>query len=198
MGLDQRLVWVGEPSKGQVGRLRHKHLSKQNYTFGLNYISENEYYSERYKHIRKYMIPEEVYLTELDWKLLKSDCGMPEDAQICGFGPNSIVFGQAVNAEGAKEIPINGYDERYWRPVLSTQYFYLCEEIYCWRNNYKIQEIFDTAFPEKWYEYEKKYRMLNSGYYPISGVIEKMLEEDLEFALAYQEGVDDIYYESNW
>ena len=86
----------------------------------------------------------------------KSDCGMPADAHICGLGPNSIKFGEAVNVGDVKEIHINVYDERYWKPVLSTQYFFLCDEVYEWRNNYGIQELFNTAFPDEWCEYKKR------------------------------------------
>ena len=32
MGLDQSLNWIGETSKSQVKRLRHKNLSEWNYT----------------------------------------------------------------------------------------------------------------------------------------------------------------------
>lgn len=90
-------------------------MPEYNYTIGMCYISEADYHSERYKYIRNYMISEEVYLKELDWKLLKSDCGMPEDAHICAFGPRSIKFGEAVYVGEVKEFYINGYDERYWR-----------------------------------------------------------------------------------
>lgn len=150
MGLDQTLNWIGEPSKSQIERLKHKNLSEFNYTTGMSYISEEKYHDGQYQYIRKYMIPEEVYLKDLDWMLLKSDCGMPADAHICGLGPNSIMFGEAINVGDVKEIHINVYDERYWKPVLSTQYFFLCDEVYEWRNNYGIQELFNTAFPDEW------------------------------------------------
>lgn len=92
MGLDQSLNWIGEPSKSQVKRLRHKNLSEWNFSIGMVYISETDFRDERYKYIRDFMIPEEVYLNTTDWRLLKSDCGMPEDAHICGMGPNCIKF----------------------------------------------------------------------------------------------------------
>ena len=40
MGLDQTLNWIGEPSKSQIERLKHKDLSEFNYTTGMSYISE--------------------------------------------------------------------------------------------------------------------------------------------------------------
>lgn len=198
MGLDQTLNWIGEPSVSQVKRLRHKNLSESNYGTGLSYISEDDYHDERYKYIRSYMIPEEVYLTECDWKLIKSDCGMPEDAQICSIGPTRIKFGRAVNADDVKEFRINTLDERYWRPVLRKQYFYLSDEVYRWKNNYELQELFDTTFPDKWCKYDKKYEMLDGGYYPIADILDKMKSIDLQFASCYHEGSDNIFYESNW
>lgn len=198
MGLDQTLNWIGEPSKSQIERLKHKNLSEFNYTTGMNYISEEKYHDEQYQYIRKYMIPEEVYLKDLDWMLLKSDCGMPADAHICALGPNSIKFGEAVNVGDVKEIHINVYDERYWKPVLSTQYFFLCDEVYEWRNNYGIQELFDMAFPNEWCEYKKKYRSLNCGYYPIVGLLSNMQKADPDFAQKYHEGIDNIFYKAYW
>ena len=198
MGLDQTLYWIGEPSKSQVRRLRHKNLSDSNYGTGLSYISEDDYHDERYKYIRSYMIPEEVYLRECDWKLIKSDCGMPEDAQMCSIGPTHITFGQAVNLGDVKEFRINTLDERYWRPVLRKKYFYLCDEVYRWKNNYEIQALFDAAFPEEWCEYAKKYEVLNCGYYPIVNLLDKIQTLDLQFASSYNEGSDNIFYESNW
>lgn len=198
MGLDQTLNWIGEPSKSQIERLKHKNLSEFNYITGMNYISEEKYHDEQYQYIRKYMIPEEVYLKDLDWMLLKSDCGMPADAHICALGPNSIKFGEAVNVGDVKEIHINVYDERYWKPVLSTQYFFLCDEVYEWRNNYGIQELFDMAFPNEWCEYKKKYRSLNCGYYPIVGLLSNMQKADPDFAQKYHEGIDNIFYKAYW
>ena len=198
MGLDQTLNWIGEPSKSQIERLKHKNLSEFNYTTGMSYISEEKYHDGQYQYIRKYMIPEEVYLKDLDWMLLKSDCGMPADAHICGLGPNSIKFGEAVNVGDVKEIHINVYDERYWKPVLSTQYFFLCDEVYEWRNNYGIQELFDMAFPNEWCEYKKKYRSLNCGYYPIVGLLSDMQKADPDFAKKYNEGIDNIFYKGYW
>ena len=198
MGLDQTLNWIGEPSKSQITRLKHKDLSENNYTIGMSYISEEDYHDGRYKYIRKYMISEEVYLKEIDWMLLKSDCGMPNSAHICGLGPNSIKFGEAINVGDVKEFHINVYDERYWKPVLSTQYFYLCDEVYDWRNNYDIQELFDTAFPEEWCGYKKKCRAINCGYYPIVGLLGNMQKVDSDFAKKYREGTDNIFYKGFW
>ena len=65
MGLDQTLNWIGEPSRSQITRLKHKDLSELNYTNGMSYISEEDYHDGRYQYIRKYMIPEEVYLKEI-------------------------------------------------------------------------------------------------------------------------------------
>lgn len=198
MGLDQTLNWIGEPSKSQIERLKHKNLSEFNYTIGMSYISEEDYHDGRYKYIRQYMIPEEVYLKEVDWMLLKSDCGMPDNAHICGLGPNSIKFGKAVNVGEVKEFSINGYDERYWKPVLSTQYFFLCDEVYGWRNDYEIQELIDTVFPEVWCEYKKRYRAINGGYYPITGLLENVRKIDSDFARKYHEGTDNIFYKGYW
>lgn len=198
MGLDQSLNWIGEPSKSQVRRLRHKNLSECNYAIGLAYISEVDFLVERYKYIRNYMIPEEVYLNVIDWKLLKSDCGMPEEAHICGLGPNCIKFGKAVNVGGVKEFHINTHDIRYRKVVLSTQYFYLCDEVYYWRNNYKIHELFNTSFPDVWSEYKKKFEVINSGYYPIVDLLDSICTIDFDFAKRYREGTDNIFYESNW
>lgn len=198
MGLDQTLNWIGEPSRSQITRLKHKNLSELNYTNGMSYISEEDYHDGRYQYIRKYMIPEEVYLKEIDWMLLKSDCGMSADAHICGLGPNSIKFGETATAGDVKEIHINVYDERYWKLVLSTQYFFLCDEVYEWRNNYAIQELFDTAFPDEWCEYKKKYRSLNCGYYPIVGLLSNMQKADSDFAKKYHEGINNIFYKGYW
>lgn len=198
MRLDQTLYWIGELSKAQVARLRHKNLFEHNYTYGMHYISQEDYHKEQYKHIRQYMTSEEVYLKELDWKLLKSDCGMSEDANICSFGSSSIKFGKAVNVGNVKEFRINGYDERYWKPVLRIQYFYLCDEVYDWRNNFKIQDLFDFAFPEEWNEHKKKYTIINCGYYPITELIENMKKVDIEFRKKYAEGTDNIFYQGYW
>ena len=43
MGLDQTLNWIGEPSRSQITRLKHKDLSELNYTNGMSYISEEDY-----------------------------------------------------------------------------------------------------------------------------------------------------------
>ncbi len=198
MGLDQSLNWIGEPSKSQVKRLRHKNLSEWNYAIGIAYISETDFRDKRYKYIRNFMIPEEVYLNTIDWGLLKSDCGMPEDANICGIGPNCIKFGEAVNVGNVREFHINASDIRYRKSVLSTQYFYLCDEIYCWKNNYEIQELFNTLFSDVWCEYKKKYEVINSGYYPIVDLLDKMQSIDSDFAGKYKEGTENIFYESNW
>jgi len=198
MGLDQSLSWIGEPSKSQVKRLRHRNLSEWNYTIGMAYVSEEDFSHERYKYIRKYMIPEEVYINTIDWNLLKRDCGMPEDAHICGLGLGVIKFGEAVNVGEVKEFHVNAYDIRYRKSVLCTQYFYLCDEIYCWRNNYKIQELFDMSFSDVWNEHKKKYEVINSGYYPIVELLDKMRLVDSDFAQKNKEGTENIFYESNW
>ena len=198
MGLDQTLYWLGKPSESQIERLKHKNLSESNYTTGMGYISGDHYHDGQYRYIRKYMIPEEVYLKEIDWVLLKSDCGMPADSHVCGLGPNSIKFGEAVNVGETKEFIINVYDERYWKPVLSTQYFFLCDEVYEWRNNYGIQELFDAAFPEEWCDYKKKYRSLNCGYYPIEGLLGNMQRIDSDFSKKFHEGTSNIFYKGYW
>ena len=117
MGLDQTLNWIGEPSKSQIERLKHKNLSEFNYTTGMSYISEEKYHDGQYQYIRKYMIPEEV---------------------------------------------------------------------------------FDTAFPDKWCEYKKKYRSLNCGYYPIVGLLSNMQKADSDFAKKYHEGINNIFYKGYW
>ena len=198
MGLDQSLNWIAKPSGSQVKRLRHKNLSEWNYTIGMAYISETDFRDERYKYIRDFMIPEEVYLNTIDWDLLKSDCGMPEDAHICGLGPNCIKFGEAVNVGEVQEFHINAYDIRYRKSIISTQYFYLCDEVYYWRNNYAIQELFNTSFSDVWCEYKKKYEVINGGYYPIVDLLDKMQSVDSDFAMKYNEGTENIFYESNW
>lgn len=77
-------------------------------------VFDRIYEGERHKHIRKYMILEEVYQNEFDWELLKCDCGMPKDANICGIGPNCVKFGRAVNVGEVKEFRIDMQDKRYW------------------------------------------------------------------------------------
>ncbi|MBO5209584.1 MAG: hypothetical protein J6B68_09615 [Lachnospiraceae bacterium] len=164
----------------------------------MAYISEIDVRNNRFKYIRDFMIPEEVYLNTIDWSLVKSDCGMPEDAPICGLGRNYIKFGEAVNVGEVKEFHINVYDIRYRKSVLSTQFFYLCDEVYYWRNNYAIQELFYTSFSDVWCEHKKKYEVINSGYYPIVGLLDKMRLIDSDFAGKYREGTENIFYESNW
>lgn len=198
MGLDQSLYWIGEPSKSQVKRFRHKNLSEANYAVGMQYLSENDYYDERYKYIRRYMISEEVYLNELDWNLLKADCGMPEDAPVCSIGPSCVKFGKAVNVGEVKEFHIDMYDARYWKPVLQKQYFYLSDEIYQWRNNYEIQNLFNLSFPDIWCDYKNEYQTINSGYYPVIDVLDRMKQIDSNFAREYEEGTDNVFYKSNW
>ena len=51
MGLDQTLNWIGEPSKSQIERLKHKNLSEFNYTTGMSYISEEKYHDGQYQYI---------------------------------------------------------------------------------------------------------------------------------------------------
>ena len=97
-----------------------------------------------------------------------------------------------------QEFHINAYDIRYRKSVLSTQYFYLCDEVYYWRNNYEIQEFFNTSFSDVWCEYKKKYEVINSGYYPIVDLLDKMQSVDSDFAMKYNEGTENIFYESNW
>lgn len=70
--------------------------------------------------------------------------------------------------------------------------------MYGWRNNYGIQELFDTAFPEEWCEYKKKYRAFNCGYYPIVGLLGNMQKVDSDFAKKYREGTDNIFYKGFW
>ena len=129
MGLNQSLYWIAEPSKSQVKRLRHKNLSEWDYTIGMAYVSEADFRDERYKYIRKVMIPEEVYY---------------------------------------------------------------------WRNNYEIQDLFNTSFSDVWCEHKKKYEVINNGYYPIVDLLEKMQLVDSNFAGKYCEGTENIFYESNW
>ena len=40
--------------------------------------------------------------------------------------------------------------------------------------------------------------MLNSGYYPIVNILDKMKSIDSQFASSYSEESDNIFYESNW
>ena len=58
--------------------------------------------------------------------------------------------------------------------------------------------LFYAAFPDEWCEYKKKYEMLNSGYYPIVNILDKMKSIDSQFASSYSEESDNIFYESNW
>lgn len=81
---------------------------------------------------------------------------------------------------------------------MSTQYFYLCDEVYYWKNNYEIQELFNTSFSDVWCKYKKKYEVINSGYYPIVDLLDKMQSIDSDFAGKYKEGTENIFYESNW
>ena len=75
------------------------------------------YNEECYKHIRGYMIPEEVYTNEIDWRLITSDCGVPEDAHICGIGQYYVKFGRAVNTDDVKEFYVDVFDKRYCKPI---------------------------------------------------------------------------------
>ena len=59
-------------------------------------------------------------------------------------------------------------------------------------------QIFDTAFPDEWCEYKKKYRSLNCGYYPIVGLLSNMQKADSDFAKKYREGIDNIFYKGYW
>ena len=62
----------------------------------------------------------------------------------------------------------------------------------------KHKDLFDTAFPEEWCEYKKKYRALNCGYYPIVGLLGNMQKVDSDFAGKYREGTDNIFYKGYW
>ena len=67
-----------------------------------------------------------------------------------------------------------------------------------WRNNYDIQELFDSTFPEEWCEHKKKYRALNCGYYPIVGLLGNMQKIDSDFAKRYRHETDNIFYKGYW
>ena len=56
-----------------------------------------------------------------------------------------------------------------------------------------VQEIL-----EKIAEYKKKYEVINNGYYPIVDLLDKMQSVDSDFAVQYDEGTENIFYESNW
>lgn len=198
MGLDQKLYWIGRPSKDQVRRLRHKNLSEFDYTIGMQYISQSDYEDRRFDYIRDYMISEEVYVNNFDWELMKSDCGMPEDAHICGIGPTSVAFGQAMNVGEVKKFYIDMYDKRYRKSMLITQYFYLEDELFYWRKNYEIQELFNTNYPDEWDAHKQKYQIINCRYYPIKNLLDSMLLIDSEFEKQYHEGTDNVFYQSNW
>lgn len=198
MWLNQRLYWIGKPSRDQVRRLHHRKISELPYPRGMEYVSEEEYRQERYKYIRKNMVAEEVYIKEIDWKQIEVDCGVEEDAKICGISRNSISYGQAMNVGEVKTFHIDILDEKYTKHVLRTQYFYLIDEIYRWRNNYEMQELFNKNYPEIWDEYESKYETVNCGYYPIKGLLGKMRRIDLQFANLYREGVSHVFYQSDW
>lgn len=113
MGLDQTLNWICKPPKAYVSRLRKKDLRERMVLYGIEYMSEEDYSLPAYKYIRKYMIPEEVYISEMNWELLKYDCGVPYDVQICGLGPGYVLIGKAANDVDVKKFDINPYDKRY-------------------------------------------------------------------------------------
>lgn len=199
MGLDQTLNWVGKPSKDQVERLHHKNLSEIPYPIGLSSVDLNTWGDSCYKNIKKYMIPEEVYRNECDWDLIRKDCGMPQDANICSISSSGIVFGKAINVEPTQKFDINIYDKKYWRPVLRTNWFFLEDEIYRWRNNYEVQDIFNKAFPEEWNEYKEKYEMVNCGRYKLTqSLLNKIKKVDESFAERYHDGIKNIFYSANW
>lgn len=198
MGLDQTLEWYGKPSKDQVSRLHHKCISDFG-SNGLNYLDEESANEEKYRFIRKFMIPEEVYHKECDWKLIKKECGVPEDTPICGIGGHSVSFGRAMNTNDVKTFQINTYDKRFWKPVLHTDYFFCNEEAYRWRNNYDIQDIFNEAYPDAWYEYKQKYGMHNCGVYKLTKtLLNKMCKVDPVFAAKYDGEINNIFYSANW
>lgn len=198
MGLDQRLYWIGKPSLDQVRRLHHRKISDFTYSLGMEYVSEEDYHQEMYKYIRKYMIAEEVYIKEIDWKQIEIDCGVSEDEEICKIGRNSISYRKAMNVEEVRTFHIDIMDEKYTKYVLRTQYFYLSDEIYRWRNKHEMQELFNKKYPEIWNENKNKYETLNCGYYPIKGVLGKMKKIDLQFANSHEDGVSHVFYNSDW
>ena len=198
MGLDQTLNWICKPPKAYVSRLRKKDLRERMVLYGSEYMSEEDYSLPAYKYIRKYMIPEEVYISEMNWELLKYDCGVPYDVQICGLGPGYVLIGKAANDVDVKKFDINPYDKRYEKIVLRRQYFFYSIEVYRWRKNYKIQNLFNKSYPDEWDDYENAYEVVYGGYYPIRGLLKKMKTVDPDFAEKYHEGTEDVFFESNW
>lgn len=200
MGLDQTLSWVGKPSIDQVRRLHHENLSEIDRSIGMMYIDlEDECYQKMYKEIMKYMIPEEIYQNETDWDMIRKECGMPLDAQICGIGHNSVTFGRAMNLEGCQTFPINTWNKKYWKPVKHTMYFFLEDELYRWRNNYDVQEIFNKAHPDEWCDYKQKYEMINCGMYKLKkSELNKIMKLDNVFAAKWHYDIKNIFYSANW
>lgn len=202
MGLDQTLRWIGRPSKDMVKRLHHMNLSELNYPIGMNYIDMSDEYCQKiYKEIEKYMISEEVYQNNIDWDLICDDCGMPHGSHMCSIGYNGVTFGKAMNLdeENHKHFDINIYDDRYKKAVKSVLHFFLEDELYRWRNNYDIQDIFNKSHPDEWCEYKQKYEMYNSGIYKLKkSELNKIIKIDNVFASGWNNGTDHIFYSANW
>lgn len=200
MGLDQTLNWIGKPSRDMVKRLHHKNLSELDYPIGMNYADLEDAYNQKiYDEIKKYMISEEVYLNECDWNMIRDECGMPHDANICGIGHNTVTFGKAMNVGEPKTFNIKSWDKKYWKPVLHTVHFWLEDELYRWRNAYDIQDIFNESHPDDWCEHRQKYEMYNCGVYKLKkSELNKIIKIDPVFAAKWQDGTDHIYYSANW
>ena len=70
----------------------------------MSYISEEKYHDGQYQYIRKYMIPEEVYLKNLDWTLLKSDCGINRSAEYGLPEPLFEEFGDGIKVTMFRKV----------------------------------------------------------------------------------------------
>lgn len=184
MGLDQRLVWIGRPSLDAVKRCHHKNLYSTNYY--MNYLDEDDINNDIYKNIKDYTVPEEVYLTETNWDLIAKECGESNDARVCMMSSNKIGYGNAVNSNDYREYNIDMYSDKYKIEVLHKLYLFCSDDVYTWRKNYDIHNLFENKYGT----------ILNCGYYPIDEDILKKIK-DIDCGCDCNE-TENIFYNADW
>lgn len=198
MGLDQTLNWYGRPSKDQIKRLFHRNISKLG-SYGLISVDEEGFNERHFENIKKYAIPQEVYVEHTNWDYIEEEFDVPDNYILTGLSRYNIRYADPDDRSKEVICRLDPMSKKYQFDALETRYFYLEDEVYRWRNNYDIQDLFNKTFPDVYDEHESKYEMVYGGNYKLTKkLLSKMKKIDSVFAERYGNEIDNIYYSANW
>lgn len=207
MGLDQRLTWMGKISEDEKVLLQGREAYPRNNErqngyeislgdFGIAEIDKNDFDIKQHKYIESLLTPVKMLVWETDWNRIKKECNVSKSATLWGLGPYYVKFGETM--ETCKEYKINLYAGKYDILVERILYLYRSIDLYEWRNNYDIQELFNSKYPDVYDEYDKKYEIVYNGFYPIEELFEEMKRIDSKFAERYCGIIQNVFYSADW